>query len=606
MKLDFIDIGKLSIAKTNMRGKGKDPDIADILPSIAKRGILVPLLVRPCAEPGDAGASGDRFEIVAGRRRFTAANAIAREGAAVGPLPCAILDEGDDADALEASMLENLARVAPDEVRQWESFVALVKTGRSAQEIADTFGFEPAAVKRILALGNLVPRIRNLYRGGEIDAATVRHLTLASKSQQTAWLALFDDREAYCPTGHQLKSWLFGGAAIAVSRALFDVGASGAAIISDLFGEESFFADADQFWTLQLAEIEARKAAYIEAGWSDVVVMAKGDWFRSWDHAHAPKRKGGRIYVEVRDNGEVSFHEGYLTAKEAARGERGASGPEPKAVRPEVTSAMNAYIDLHRHAAVRADLARHGGVALRAMLAHVIAGCGHYRVDIEAHRAPKEDIAESVETAPAEAAFDKQRRAVLGVLGFDAETPTVTAAPGHRPPFAAIFARLLELPEPVVLEIVGIVMGETLMAGHEAVEAIGLYLGTDMRRHWRADTAFFGQLRDREVLLALVGEVAGEAVASANEKEKATALKAIIADHLDGANGREQVAPWTPRWMAFPPEAYTARGGVGSVKAHARWAADLEYGIDAEVVDGAAPEPEEGGDDAVEIPPLAA
>ena len=32
MKLDFIDLGKLSIAKINMRHKGKDPDIADIRP----------------------------------------------------------------------------------------------------------------------------------------------------------------------------------------------------------------------------------------------------------------------------------------------------------------------------------------------------------------------------------------------------------------------------------------------------------------------------------------------------------------------------------------------------------------------------------------------
>lgn len=607
MKLDFIDIDKLSIAKTNMRHKGKDPDIADILPSIRARGILVPLLVRPNCE-------GGRFEIVAGRRRFTAANAVVREGGASRPLPCAILDDGDDADALEASMLENLARVAPDEVGQWEAFVALVRAGRSAQEVADIFGFEAQAVKRILALGHLLPRIRTLYRGGEIDAGTVRHLTLASKAQQSAWLALFDDREAYCPTGHQLKAWLFGGTAIATSRALFDVEASGAATVSDLFGDDAFFADSDQFWSLQMAEVEARKAAYIDAGWSDVVVMAKGEWFRSWDHAHAPKRKGGRIYVEVRDNGEVGFHEGYLTAKEAARGERGASGPEPKPVRAEVTSAMNAYIDLHRHAAVRADLARHGGVALRAMLAHVIAGCGHYRVDIEAQRAPKEDIAESVETAPAEAEFDKRRRAVLAVLGFDAETPTVTTAPGHRPHFAALFARLLELPDPVVLEILTIVMGETLMAGHEAVEAIGCYLGTDMRSHWQADRAFFDQLRDREILLAIVGEVAGEAVASANEKEKAKALKAIIADHLEGTNGREQVAPWAPRWMAFPPAAYTARGGVGSVSAHARWSADLEYGIEPEL----APEPvadaeldlgpdvEAGDESGTEIPPLAA
>ena len=146
------------------------------------------------------------------------------------------------------------------------------------------------------------------------------------------------------------------------------------------------------------------------------------------------------------------------------------------------------------------------------------------------------------------------------------------------------------------------------MAGHEAVEAIGTCLGTDMRRHWRGDTAFFDQLRDREILLAIVGEVAGEEVARAIEKEKAKALKTIIADHLCGTNGREQVAPWVPRWMACPPEAYTARGGVGSVTAHARWAVELACRINTEVADVADDgfsDAELEAQDAIEIPPLA-
>src|SRR3546814_3019256 len=58
---------------------------------------------------------------------------------------------------------------------------------------------------------------------------------------------------------------------------------------------------------------------------------------------------------------------------------------------------LNAYIDLHRHAAVRADLLGHTGVALRGMAAHVIAGADLWRVDVEAQRAPKEDIAERSE-----------------------------------------------------------------------------------------------------------------------------------------------------------------------------------------------------------------
>src|SRR3546814_18345134 len=100
-----------------------------------------------------------------------------------------------------------------------------------------------AMVKRILALGNLLPRIRSLYAREKISAGTVRHLTMASKSQQRAWLALFDDPQAYCPQGQQLTHWLFGGGAISTAHALFDVEANGLATIADLFGAEGYFAD---------------------------------------------------------------------------------------------------------------------------------------------------------------------------------------------------------------------------------------------------------------------------------------------------------------------------------------------------------------------------
>ena len=484
MKLDFIALDKLTVAKTNMRAKGRDPDVGDILPSIRERGVLVPLLVRPNCDEGC-------YEIVAGRRRFTAVNAVVREGGAARPLPCAILDEGDDADALEASMLENLIRVAPDEVSQWENFVKLVKTGRSEAEIAATFAFEPQAVKRILALGNLLPRVRTLYRAGDIDQTTVKQLTLASKSQQTAWLALWDDESAYCPTGFRLKGWLFGGEAIKADHALFDVEAAGVAVIADLFGDGALFADVDGFWTRQMAEVETRKTAYLDDGWSDVVILERGQHFNRWQHSHAPKRKGGRVYVEVRDSGEVIFHEAWLTEKEAAARARGEKGEAPARVaRPEVTSAMNSYIDLHRHAAVRAELAKHGGVALRALAAHVIASSDHYRVEVQSYVCAKDEVQQSVETCAAEVMFDERRRAVLAVLGFDGEDLTVTARRAGQRQFAPIFARLLELPDPVVLEILGIVMGETLAAGSEAIEMIGQYLDVDMAKLWTPDAAF--------------------------------------------------------------------------------------------------------------------
>ncbi len=312
MKLDHIALDRLSISPANMRSGKKPPDISGILPSIRARGIIMPLLVRP-------NGSDTTFEIVAGSRRFLAAQTVATENGVAEPLPCAIMEAGDDAAALEASLIENLARLAPDEVTQWESFTRLVKEGRTPDEISMTFGMPELTVKRILALGNLLPRIRQLYRAEEIDATSVRHLTLATKAQQKTWLALYDDPQSSIPKGHQLKAWLFGGASISTSVALFDLETYQGRIVKDLFEKDGYFGDVREFEDAQRAAIEERKAAYIADGWSDVVVLPDGQYFHRYEFAATPKRKGGRVYVTIAHNGEVAFHEGYLTEREAKR-----------------------------------------------------------------------------------------------------------------------------------------------------------------------------------------------------------------------------------------------------------------------------------------------
>lgn len=565
MKLEFIPLDKLFVDKANMRHGASDPAVSDILPSVRKRGIVQPILVRP--------ADADRFGVVAGRRRLCAARIVAGERADDSDaqrVACAILDASDDAAAIEASMIENMMRLDPDEVSRWESFVRLVRQGQTPEDIALTFALPELAVRRVLALGNLLPRLRSLYRAAQIDAVTVRHLTMASKAQQKAWLALRDDSDAWAPCGHQLKAWLFGGQSIPARHALFALDGFEGSTVADLFGEDRFFADPEAFWRAQNAEIEARRALYIEEGWSDVVVLQPGAHFHSWEHEKTPKRKGGRVYVDVRANGEVTFHEGYLGRKEAARVKRGEGEAAAKPARPEVTGAMQTYIDLHRHAAVRAALTGHPHVALRLLVAHAIIGSHLFRVTPEPQIATNDAVRESVETCRGETLFDEKRRAVLAVLGFDSEAPTVIDG---NPPSSAVpdlFRRLLDLPDSVVLEVVAIVMGEALASGSPAVEAAGLQLGVSMSDWWQADAAFFGTLRDREVLGRIVAEVAGEGVAEANRDVRSSALKAIVQDCLGGTNGRAQVTGWVPRWMAFPPATYTGRGGVGTVRAAGR------------------------------------
>lgn len=564
MTLMFIAQDRLSVSKTNMRHSRKTPDVSDILPTIRKRGVIQTLLVRACETEGD-------YEIVAGARRFHAACLVAAESGEAEPLPCRVLAAGDDAAAIEASMIENLARLDADEVTQWETFTRLVKEGRAVADIAETFGLPDLTIRRVLALGNLMPRIRDLYRQEKIDRTTVRHLTMASKSQQRAWLALLDDKQAYVPTGHQLKAWLLGGQSISAAHALFDVDSYKGALVADLFGDDRYFADADAFWTAQNAVIEQRRAAYLEAGWCDVVIVPVSERFDAWEYEKAAKRKGGRVYVDVRANGEVVFHEGYLTRAEARRAALGQPvTATEKPVRAEVSSTLSGYVDLHRHAAVRAAMCAHPGVALRLAVAHMIVGSPLWTVCPEPQATRNDDVRESVETSTGEMRFDEHRRAVLALLDMSPEEPTVTGGNGDDHGLCQIFHRLLDVPDTALLDIVAVAMGETLAVGSAAVDAVGTHLGVDMADWWQADACLFELVRDREIASALLTEIAGDVVAKANAGEKAKTVKKIARDHLDGTNGRAKVGRWVPRWMRFPPAAYTTRSGVASVAAAAR------------------------------------
>ncbi|MFL0694631.1 MAG: ParB/RepB/Spo0J family partition protein [Agrobacterium tumefaciens] len=567
MQITPIPLGQLSVAAINMRHGRKAPDVSDILPSIRARGVLSPLFVRPNGKP-------DHFEILAGKRRYFASLEAAREAGEDRTLPCIVVGAGDDAEALEISMIENLLREDPDEVTRWESFTRLVKEGRSVEDIAGTFALTEMRVKRILALGNLLPRIRKAYRSEAIDAATIRHLTLASKAQQTAWLELFEDAEAHAPRGSQLKAWLFGGASIATSVALFDLETYAGTMVTDLFGEEGYFADADAFWAAQMAAVEERKAALLADGWADVVIVPVTGHFASWEYERADKRKGGKVYIQLRRDGAVLFHEGFISRAEAAAAERRARGEseDRKPARPEMTATLASYVDLHRHAAVAWQLASTPALALRVMVAHAIAGSPLWSVR-PAHTASRnEGIADSLAAAPATQALAGQRRAVLGMLGMDEGRASV-CQDRFGSDLVPVLHRLLALPDAEVMAVLAMVMAETLSPGSEAVEYCGEHCGIAMADQWEADEAFLSLLRDKEVMLAILAETGGAAVANANASEKGATIRGLIADHLTGANARTQCERWVPRWMVFPPAAYTERGGVPMVAAsrRARW-----------------------------------
>ena len=558
MQLQHIELIKLKDAAINMRHGKAAPDVSDILPSVKTRGVLVPLLVRP-------NGDGESFEIVAGRRRYFAAKAVADDGGAVEPVPCAIMEPGDDAAALEASMLENLARLDPDQMTQYETFVRLTKAGKSVADIAATFGITELMVKRRLALGELIPKIREAYRNEDIDAETVRHLTMASKRQQRDWLKLFNDEEEYAPRGYQLKQWLFGGQQVATEAALFPLDAYKGQIVSDLFGEKGYFADADQFWTLQNAAIAAKRDALIEGGWSEVDILETGQRFHSFEHEKTSKKDGGRVYITVSHRGEVEVHEGWLTAKEAKAKRRTKTATDDpasdgKPVRPELTNPAQNYVELHRHASVRNALLSHPGTALRLMVAHVIGGSALWQTKPDPQTTRKEETAESVAKSKAETAFAAERKAILKLLGLPAHGHSVVRSNGDDYRAVELFAALLKLSDEDVMRALAFVMAETLEAGTAVVEALGTHLKVDMREYWEVDDAFFDLLRDKAAVNAMLRHIGGKAVADANVTATTKVQKKIIRDFITG-DGRTKAEGWLPHYLDFPFKAYTKGGG---------------------------------------------
>ena len=578
MQLQHIDLDQLKTTNLNVRKVGKK-DISDLLPSVRSLGIIQPLLVRKNCEG---------YEVIAGQRRFYTAHALLEEGIKE-PVPCIVMKEGDNAKAIEASLVENIARLPMDEIDQYKAFSELVKQDMSVESIAIQFGVTERLVKQRLAIANLISPILNAYRKQEVSAETVRALTLATKAKQKEWWKLFNSDE-YAPQGQRLKAWLFGGQNIPVANALFEVAEYKGNIVSDLFGDEQYFDDVSKFWELQSKAVAETKEAYLKNGWQDVVILEVGDYWASWEYAQAPKTKGGKIYVQIANDGEVTFHEGYVTNREKERLEKAEAGATDEAFkpeRPELTKAMQNYLDLHRHSAVRTELLNHSAIALRLAVAQMIAGSQLWSVQADSQNANTDAIKESLARNKAEEKFCLQRNLVRNLLGLEAKCETEkendTSEVHHEVDATddtivprkqdwdkshdvhAIFAKLLSLPDNHVSTILTFVVAETLPSGSPLVEALGLLLKVDASQSIKPNETFLDLLRDKEAINEMLKEIGGKTVAEAHTTSTAKIQKGIIRDYLNGtrSNGTKS---WKPRYMQFPMRAYTKRSGITAIE----------------------------------------
>ena len=131
--------------------------------SIAEFGVLVPIIVRKL--------DGDRYELIAGERRWRAATA-----AGLATVP-AIVRAADDRESLEVAIVENLQRENLDPLEEAMGFAHLMEAHDFTQEkVAQRVGRSRPAVANALRLLTLSDAIKALVRDGALTAGAARAL----------------------------------------------------------------------------------------------------------------------------------------------------------------------------------------------------------------------------------------------------------------------------------------------------------------------------------------------------------------------------------------------------------------------------------------------
>ncbi len=130
--------------------------LQELIDSIRQQGIIQPLIVRPAtAGPSAGGQVGARFELIAGERRWRAAQEI---GLATVP---AIVRTASDLEVLELSLIENLQRADLNPIEEAQGYARLANEfGMRQEDIALKVGRSRAAVANALRLLDLHPQVQ--------------------------------------------------------------------------------------------------------------------------------------------------------------------------------------------------------------------------------------------------------------------------------------------------------------------------------------------------------------------------------------------------------------------------------------------------------------
>ena len=167
-----IEIGRIRPNPEQPRIQFKEEAIEELADSIAERGVLQPILLRP---------HGGGFEIVAGERRWRAA-----QRARLHTIP-AIVREIDDTTAAEIALIENIQREDLNAIEEAEGFRQLIqKHGHTQDNVAKLVHKSRSHVANLLRLLDLPEFVRQSLVRGDISMGHARAVATAPDPEELA------------------------------------------------------------------------------------------------------------------------------------------------------------------------------------------------------------------------------------------------------------------------------------------------------------------------------------------------------------------------------------------------------------------------------------
>lgn len=153
----------------NPRRTFTESELTELTASIKERGIIQPIVVR--LAKAKAGSKDDQFEIIAGERRWRAA-----QRAGLHEVPIAVV-EATDAQALEFAIIENVQRADLNPIEEAAGYLALMNEfDHSQEDVAQIVGKSRSHVANMIRLLKLSEPVQMLVQSGALSAGHARQL----------------------------------------------------------------------------------------------------------------------------------------------------------------------------------------------------------------------------------------------------------------------------------------------------------------------------------------------------------------------------------------------------------------------------------------------